>query len=88
MLGDLCEDWVQCLNFYGYTCVKKSETVQDALVGFPVGIEADFAAMFTEVTAAEIFRNLDIDANGDTTTRYGIEGLFQRKFCILQNVAR
>jgi|GEM_PF-1096005 len=55
--------------------LSSSETVQDALVGFPVGIEADFAAMFTEVTAAEIFRNQDIDANGDTTTRYGIEGL-------------
>ena len=46
-----------------------------ALADYRVGIEADFAAMFSEVSAAEIFRSTDLTAPSGSQYSYGIEGL-------------
>ena len=53
--------------------LSTSETVEDALADYPDNIEADFAVTFPQVTAAEVYRTLDV-ANGNTVT-WGIEGL-------------
>lgn len=55
--------------------LSTSETVAEALAQFPVGIEANFATMFTEVTAAEIFRNINLTAPSAPTEAFGIEGV-------------
>ena len=52
--------------------LSTSDTPAEALEGFPDGIEADFAASFPEVAAAEAYRNIDV-AGGGTVT-WGIEG--------------
>lgn len=55
--------------------LSQSDTVVTALEEFPDNIEEDFALMFTEVTAAEIFRNLNFSDSASVVTRYGIEGV-------------
>jgi len=55
--------------------LSTSDTVQDALVGFPEGIAADFAAGFPQVAAAEIFRSQAYTDGVISTTLWGIEGL-------------
>ena len=55
--------------------LSDSATVDEALEGFPAGIEADFAASFPEVVAAEVFRNLDLSASPDGEIAWGIEGV-------------
>lgn len=55
--------------------LSTSETVAQALAQFPTGIEADFTAMFTQVTAAEIFRNSDRTNASAITETFGIEGV-------------
>ena len=55
--------------------LSTSDTVAMALADFPAGIEADFAAMFSEVSAAEIFRSSDLTAPSGSQYSYGIEGL-------------
>ena len=55
--------------------LSTSDTVAQALADFPAGIEADFASMFSEVTAAEIFRSSDLSNPPTVTLSYGIEGV-------------
>ncbi len=55
--------------------LSTSDTVAQALADFPAGVEADFGTMFSEVTAAEIFRRTELSDASTTTLSYGIEGL-------------
>ncbi len=57
------------------TNLSPSDTVATALLNYPQAIEANFASMFSEVNAAEIFRNIDYSANTTGAVSYGIEGL-------------
>lgn len=52
-----------------------SDTVEEALAQYPAGIEAIFSTMFTEVTAAEIFRSTDLTDPSAPTEGFGIEGV-------------
>lgn len=55
--------------------LSDSDTVEVAVADFPTGIEADFGTMFSEVSAAEIFRRQDFSTTGETVISYGIEGV-------------
>jgi len=55
--------------------LSTSDSVDDALEDFPEGIGAEFAANFSEVPAAEIFRRVVLNSTGENTTVYGIEGV-------------
>jgi len=54
--------------------LSTSDTVSMALAEFPSGIAADFTTMFSEVTAAEIFRSADLSNASSPQFSYGIEG--------------
>lgn len=55
--------------------LSTSETVETALASFPEGIQSDFSTMFSEVTAAEIFRHRDLTKPAESAISYGIEGV-------------
>ncbi len=55
--------------------LSTSDTVETALTNFPQGISADFATMFSEVNAAEIFRVIDFSSVAAGEVSYGIEGV-------------
>ena len=55
--------------------LSTSETVETALATFPEDIKSDFSIMFSEVTAAEIFRHRDLTEPAESAISYGIEGV-------------
>ena len=72
---DVDSDVVRVEHEDALSNLSSSETVEEALADYPDGIVADFSAMFSEVTAAEIFRSQMTGVNGEVTTLFGIEGL-------------
>lgn len=55
--------------------LSTSDTVATALANYPQSIEADFGTMYTEVSAAEIFRNVNFSSTPAGEITYGIEGV-------------